>query len=102
MGKFEKGHQLSKGRPKGALNRSTEEMKLTIARAVNNTLSTISSDLQQIKKEDPIAAVNLALKLLEYTLPKMRSVDMKGSLEVDQRIQQITVNINKTGSESNN
>lgn len=102
MGKFEKGHQLSKGRPKGALNRSTEEMKLTIARAVNNTLSTISSDLQQIKKDDPIAAVNLALKLLEYTLPKMRSVDMKGSLEVDQRIQQITVNINKTGSESNN
>ena len=102
MGKFEKGHQLSKGRPKGALNRSTEEMKLTIARAVNNTLSTISSDLENIKKEDPIAAVNLALKLLEYTLPKMRSVDMKGSLEVDQRIQQITVNINKTGSESNN
>jgi hypothetical protein len=77
-------------------------MKLTIARAVNNTLSTISSDLQEIKKDDPIAAVNLALKLLEYTLPKMRSVDVKGSMEIDQRIQQITVNINKTGSESNN
>ena len=102
MGKFEKGHKLATGRPKGALNRSTEEMKLTIARAVNNTLSTISSDLQEIKKEDPIAAVNLALKLLEYTLPKMRSVDVKGSMEIDQRIQQITVNINKTGSESNN
>jgi len=102
MGKFEKGHKLATGRPKGALNRSTEEMKLTIARAVNNTLSTISSDLQQIKKDDPIAAVNLALKLLEYTLPKMRSVDVKGSMEIDQRIQQITVNINKTGSESNN
>jgi hypothetical protein len=102
MGKFEKGHKLATGRPKGALNRSTEEMKLTIARAVNNTLSTISSDLQEIKKDDPIAAVNLALKLLEYTLPKMRSVDVKGSMEIDQRIQQITVNINKTGSESNN
>jgi len=101
MGKFEKGHQLSKGRPKGALNRSTEEMKLTIARAVNNTLSTISSDLQEIKKDDPVAAVNLALKLLEYTLPKMRSVDVKGSMEIDQRIQQITVNINKTGSGAN-
>ena len=102
MGKFEKGHKLATGRPKGALNRSTEEMKLTIARAVNNTLSTISSDLLEIKKDDPIAAVNLALKLLEYTLPKMRSVDVKGSMEIDQRIQQITVNINKTGSESNN
>jgi hypothetical protein len=44
MGKFEKGHKLATGRPKEALNRSTEEMKLTIARAVNNTLNTISSD----------------------------------------------------------
>jgi hypothetical protein len=32
------------GRPLGALNRSTEQMKLTIARAVNNTLDTIQKD----------------------------------------------------------
>jgi hypothetical protein len=39
------------GRPKGALNRSTEAMKLTIARAVNNTLNTIQEDLEEIKRE---------------------------------------------------
>ena len=27
---FEKGNKLSKGRPPGAVNRSTEQMKLTI------------------------------------------------------------------------
>lgn len=96
MGKFEKGHQLSKGRPKGALNRSTEEMKLTIARAVNNTLNTISKDLEEIKKRDPEKAIDLALKLMEYSLPKLSRTEMKA--EIDQRIQQISVNITKSGS----
>ena len=95
MGKFEKGNKMSKGRPVGALNRSTEETKLTITRAVNNTLNTISKDLEDIKKRNPERAMELALKLLEYTMPKLKSVDINGSLQVDQRIQQITVNINK-------
>lgn len=50
---FKPGNKLSKGRPAGALNRSTEQMKLTLARAVNNTLDTISKDLEEIKKKDP-------------------------------------------------
>jgi len=95
MARFEKGHKLATGRPKGALNRSTEEMKLTISRAVNNTLSSISKDLEEIKKSNPERAMELALRLLEYTLPKLKSVDINGSLQVDQRIQQITININK-------
>ena len=45
------------GRPKGALNRSTEMMKLTIARAVDNTLNTLSTDLEKIKKKDPERAM---------------------------------------------
>jgi hypothetical protein len=96
MGKFEKGHNLAKGRPKGSLNRSTEMMKLTIARAVDNTLNTLSADLEKIKKQDPERAIELALKLMEYTLPKLSRTEVKA--EVEQRIQQITVNINQTGS----
>ena len=96
MGKFETGHKLAKGRPKGALNRSTEEMKLTIARAVNNTLNTISTDLEAIKKKDPERAIELALKLMEYSLPKLSRTEMKA--EIDQRIHQIQVNITQTGS----
>jgi hypothetical protein len=42
---FEKGNKLSKGRPKGAVNRSTEMMKVTIARAIDNTLNTLSTEL---------------------------------------------------------
>jgi hypothetical protein len=93
MAKFEKGNQLSKGRPKGAINRSTEEMKLTITRAVNNTLSTISKDLEEIKKRNPERAMELALKLLEYTMPKLKSIDVTGTMEVNAKIQQISIHI---------
>lgn len=88
---FEKGNQLGKGRPKGALNRSTEMMKLTIARAVDNTLNTLSADLEKIKKQDPERAIELALKLMEFTLPKLSRTEMKA--EIDTRIQAINVNI---------
>ena len=102
MAKFEKGHQLAKGRPPGALNRTTEQMRLTINRAVNNTLNTIQSDLEELKKTDPVKALELSMKLMEYAMPKMRSIDLRGSIEVDARIQQISINVNRTGSESRN
>ena len=96
MGKFEPGHKLAKGRPKGAINRSTEMMKLTIARAVDNTLNTLSADLEKIRKDDPERAIELALKLMEFTLPKLSRTEMRA--EIDQRIQSISVNITKSGS----
>ena len=91
MGKFEKGHQLSKGRPKGAINRSTEMMKLSIARATNRVLDELPKIMEEMVKKDLKGAVDLALKMLEFHMPKMSRVEMKA--EVEQRIQQITVNI---------
>ena len=81
------------GRPPGALNRSTEQMKLTIARAVNNTLTTLSEDLERIRKDNPAKAAELAIKLMEFTLPKLKSVDMNATMEINQKIQQISINI---------
>jgi hypothetical protein len=95
---FQKGDKRINraGRPVGALNRSTEMIKLSVARAVDNTLSTLTKDLEEIKKKDPQAAIELAFKLLEYTIPKLSRSELKA--EVEQKIQQITVNINQTGS----
>jgi hypothetical protein len=91
MAKFEKGNKLSKGRPKGALNRSTEMMKLSIARSTNRVLDNLPTIMDKLMQEDPKSAVDLAIKLLEFHLPKMSRVEMKA--EIEQRIQQISVNI---------
>ena len=79
------------GRPVGALNRSTEQMKINLARATNNTLNYLSEDLEKIRKKDPEKAIELALKLMEYTLPKLSRTEVKA--EIEQRIQQISVHI---------
>lgn len=91
MGKFEKGNKLSKGRPPGAINRSTEMMKLSIARATNRVLDQLPKIMEEMVKKDPKGAVDLALKMLEFHMPKMSRIEMKA--EVEQRIQQISVNI---------
>ena len=84
------------GRKRGAMNRSTEQAKLAIARLANKGLDNISEDLDKIRKTDPIEAAKIYLRLLEYIVPKKSSVELKG--EIDQRIHQISVNINKSGS----
>jgi hypothetical protein len=89
---------MSKGRPRGALNRSTEQMKLTIARAVNNSLNSLQEDLERIRKKDPEKAIQLSTKLLEYTLPKMKSIDMNAQVELTSKIEEITINIKRSGS----
>ena len=66
-------------------------MKLTLARAANNTLNTIADDLEKIRKKDPEKAIELSLKLMEYVLPKLSRTEMKA--EIDTKIQAINVNI---------
>ena len=43
--------------------------------------------------------MELALKLMEYTMPKMRSVDINGTMDVNAKIQQISINIIKGSDE---
>jgi hypothetical protein len=101
MGQFEPGHKLAKGRPKGAVNRSTEMMKLSIARATNRVLDDLPKIMEEMMKKDPKGAVDLALKMLEFHMPKLSRVEMKA--EVEQRIQAINVNITqKSIDESGN
>ena len=93
---FEKGNKLSKGRPPGAVNRSTEMMKLSLARATNRVMDNLPSLMEQMMEKDPAKAVDLTLKMLEFHLPKQSRMELKA--EIEQRIHQITVNINQTGS----
>lgn len=91
MAKFEPGNKVAKGRPPGALNRSTEQMKLTLARAANNTLNNIAEDLEKIRKKDPERAIELSLKMMEYVLPKLARTEVRA--EIETRVQAINVNI---------
>ena len=90
---FKVGNKLGKGRPPGKLNRTTEMMKLSVARGTNKVLDNLPQLLEQLMQKDPKGAVDIALKLLEFHLPKQSRVELKG--EIEQKIQQVSININK-------
>jgi len=68
---FQKGHKLAKGRPVGAINRSTEMMKLSIARATNKVLDDLPAIMEDIIKQDPKAAVDLATYVVKTSCSKL-------------------------------
>lgn len=88
-GKNWKGNKF--GRPSGSKNRSTEMQKVNIQRIINEGLDFMKEDYHKIREEDPAKAVTLLLKLMEYSIPKLKSVELKG--EVEHKINQISVNI---------
>jgi hypothetical protein len=92
MAKFEKGNKLG-GRTKGAVNRSTEMAKLTLTRLANTGLNNITEDIEKIRKEDPVKAAQLYLKILEFVIPKLKAVDMQINGEVNHKIESISVEI---------
>ena len=96
---FEKGNKLGKGRPKGSTNRSTEMMKVNLARAVNMGLDYLKEDYQKLRDEDPAKALNILTKLMEYSIPKLKSVDMEVKGEITNKVEKITIEI-KNGNSS--
>jgi len=92
-GQFKKGHKGGPGRPKGKLNRSTEMAKLTLARLANKGLNNITEDIDEIRKNNPIKAAEIYIKLLEYVVPKMKSVDMKVDADVNQKVEKVIVEV---------
>ena len=93
MARFEKGNTFGKGRPAGKLNASTEAAKLTLARLASKGLDNISEDIDKIRKENPVKAAEIYLKLLEYVVPKLKSVDMKVDAEVNAKVEGIKIQV---------
>jgi predicted RNA-binding protein Jag len=98
---FAKGNKLSKGRPAGAVNRSSEELKQTLVNIANNALDKIDEDIEKIRKKNPEKALDFALRLLEFVAPKLKSMDVNAHMQVDQRIHQIQVNISGSSNQHN-
>lgn len=81
------------GRPRGSKNRSSEMQKVNIQRLINEGLDFMKEDYHKIREEDPARALSLLIKLLEFSIPKLKAVDMNIEGEIKQEIEKITVEI---------
>jgi hypothetical protein len=75
-GSFKKGE--SKGKPKGAVNRTTKEAKELLEKILFGQLDSINEALNEIKKKDPARYIEACSKLFTYVLPKKTDITTDG------------------------
>jgi hypothetical protein len=69
-GRFAEGNE---GRPKGSVNKSSNEIRETFQLLLSNNLEKIQDDLNELEPKDRI---KLLLDLASFIIPKMKSVDL--------------------------
>ena len=62
------------GRPKGKPNKTTAEMRLWVEKLINSNRKQLEADLRVLK---PAERWNIIEKLMQYTVPKIQSVNAK-------------------------
>jgi len=69
-----KGNPNTKGRPRGAKNRTTAQTKAIIQKIVNDEIDTLPDLLDKLKPKERIEAV---IKLVAYLIPKQSHVQIE-------------------------
>lgn len=89
---FTPGQEFSGGRPKGAENKETKKLREAIAAITNGSVEDLNSAFAEIRENNPAKFIEMYLRLLEYTMPKLRSIENNIELG-DSAIQKITVEV---------
>ena len=78
---FTPGNNLSQGRPKGSPNKDNLDLKNAIQAIVNGSIPDVVAVLAEMRETNPVKYTENILKLMEYVIPKMRSVDTNLSVD---------------------
>ncbi len=69
---------MGKGRPKGAVNKSTAIVREAIANLLERNAPNMDKWLNEVAAEDPYKALDLMNKLSEYHIPKLARTEVTG------------------------
>lgn len=69
------------GREAGTPNKSTKEVKEAFQAMLSNNIDNLEIWLKDIAKENPAKAFGIILKLSEFVLPKMKTIE--GDLKIN-------------------
>jgi hypothetical protein len=89
---FTPGQEFTGGRPKGAENKETKKLREAIAAITNGSVEDLQGAFAEIREDNPAKFIEMYLRLLEYTMPKLRSIDTNIEMG-DTLIQKITVEV---------
>jgi hypothetical protein len=69
---------MGKGRPKGAVNKSTGIVREAIASLLERNAPNMDRWLNEVADKDPYKALDLMQKLSEYHIPKLARTEVTG------------------------
>ena len=69
---------MGKGRPKGAVNKSTAIVREAIANLLERNAPNMDKWLNKVAAKDPYKALDLMNKLSEYHIPKLARTEVTG------------------------
>lgn len=81
MARFEKGNTYGKGRPKGAPNKSTKEIRDAFKLFVEDNVGSFQEWIERVAENNPAKAIELTTNLAEYILPKLSRTEMKAEIK---------------------
>jgi hypothetical protein len=93
---FEKGEVT--GRPKGSEGKDTKRVREAITAITEGGITSLNECFDEIRTTNPAKFVELYLRLLEYTMPKLRSIDNNIELG-ESAISKITVEVKAKSNE---
>lgn len=82
------------GRPTGAKDKTQTEIKAIFQQIVEGNIDNFQSWIDEVAKRNPERAFDMIVKLMEFTLPKLKAVELKSDAE--SRPMQIIVSSQRT------
>jgi len=72
-----------KGRPKGSQNKDTKDIRAAFQLLIEKNLPKLEAWLTEIAKKNPAKAMDMVIKLSEYTIPKLKSIEIDLQTDFD-------------------
>jgi len=73
---FQKGNSGNPaGKPKGATNKTTKELREIFQKIIEKNIKTLSKDLQAV---GPETRIKLLIQMAEFVLPKLQRTEISG------------------------
>lgn len=103
---FQPGNTLGQGRPKGSPNKENKIIKDAITAIVEGGIPDLVGVMAQLRETNPVKYAENMLKLMEYTVPKLRSVDSNVAIDTESlgsiRIEVVTKEKNEGTNNTSN
>jgi hypothetical protein len=81
------------GRPKGAENKEKKQLRESINAILEGGIEDFNQAMSELRETNPKAYLDTYVKLIEYGLPKLRSVDT--TIDVKDNVESIKIEIKK-------